>query len=34
VNPILVVIVDVVSEKPAQMLLIEHDYIVDQFALT
>jgi hypothetical protein len=33
VDPISVVISDVVPEKPAQMLFVEHDQLIDEFAL-
>jgi hypothetical protein len=33
VDPIRVVVMDVVPEKPTQMLLVEHDHMVNQFAL-
>ena len=32
VNPVRVVVPDVVAEKPTQMLLIEHDHMVNEFA--
>jgi hypothetical protein len=33
VDSIGVVIVDVVSEKPPQMLFVENDHMIDEFAL-
>ena len=31
-DPIRVVVTDVVSEKPTQMLLVENDHMIDEFA--
>jgi hypothetical protein len=32
VDPISVVILSVVSEKPAQMLFVEHNHMIDELA--
>jgi hypothetical protein len=31
--PISVVVMDVVTEKPPQMLFVENDHMIDEFAL-
>ena len=33
VNPVCVVIVDVVPEKPMQVHLVQHNHVIDEFAL-
>jgi len=33
VNSVCVVVADIISEKPTQMLLVEHDHMIDDFAL-
>ncbi len=33
VDSVCVVVADVDSEEPAQMLLVEHDHMIDEFAL-